>query len=49
MESKEGEMHDILEGSWAYQEMVQKGWIQGREEGHQQGVFWQCSKQLSIW
>ena len=34
-------MHDILEESWAYQEMVQKGLLQGlqkgREEGRQQG------------
>jgi len=30
-------MQEILEGSWAYQEMVQKGWIQGHEEGRQEG------------
>jgi len=36
-------MHDILEGSWAYQEMVQKGLLQGllqgREEVRQQAAL----------
>ena len=31
-------MHDILEGSWAYQEMVQKGLLKGIEQGIEQGI-----------
>ena len=30
-------MHSILEGSWAYQEMVQKGLAEGIQQGIQQG------------
>jgi len=30
-------MHDILEGSWAYQEIMGKGREEGHKEGHQQG------------
>ena len=30
-------MHDILEESWAYQEMVQTGEQRGRQQGRQQG------------
>jgi hypothetical protein len=32
-------MHDILEGSWAYQEMVQKGLLQGLKQGIGKGVL----------
>jgi len=32
-------MHDILEESWAYQEIFGKGHKEGREEGRQQGVL----------
>ena len=31
-------MQDILEESWAYQEMVQKGLAKGLEQGKQQGL-----------
>jgi predicted transposase YdaD len=30
-------MQEILEESWAYQEMVQKGWLQGHEKGLDEG------------
>jgi flagellar biosynthesis/type III secretory pathway protein FliH len=30
-------MHDILEESWAYQEMIGKGLLQGLQQGRQQG------------
>jgi predicted transposase YdaD len=32
-----GKMHDILEESWAYQEMIGKGLLQGLQKGRQQG------------
>jgi len=32
-------MHDILEESWAYQEMIEKGLLQGRQQGYQQAAI----------
>ncbi len=32
------EMQDILEGSWAYQEMAKKGLLKGIQQGIQQGA-----------
>jgi predicted transposase YdaD len=32
-------MHDILEGSWAYQEIFGKGLLQGEQRGEQRGVL----------
>jgi hypothetical protein len=32
-------MHDILEESWAYQEMIQKGLLQGIEQGIGKGIL----------
>ena len=33
-------MHDILEESWAYQEMVRKGLLEGIKQGRKEGHQW---------